>query len=200
MPNPDLKTESSLNIEIGGNYKIIEDLNINLAFYYNRYLNALADRSVSSGCINGSDCKQFYNVKGFNAHAFGGEVGLKYAFSDKFMLHTNYSYIYKRKKADENGTRFTNLPSHLWNIQMIVKPIKEIDIIAGTRLSSKIYQEINEGYSPSVFLADLKLVIRPIQNMELGIGVDNLLDRNYYYYPGCNQESRRIYTELRLKY
>lgn len=116
------------------------------------------------------------------------------------MLHTNYSYIYKRKKADENGTRFTNLPSHLWNIQMIVKPIKEIDIIAGTRLSSKVYQGINEGYSPLVFLADLKLVTRPIQNMELGIGVDNLLDRNYYYYPGYNQEGRRIYAELRLKY
>lgn len=110
MPNPNLQTESALNIEIGGNYKIIE------------------------------------------------------------------------------------------NLQMIIKPIKEIDIIAGTGLSSKIYQGINQGYSPLVFLTDLKLVTRPIENFEIGLGVENLFDRNYYYYTGYNQEGRRIYMELSLKY
>ena len=202
VPNPNLQTESSLNVEIGGNYEVIKDLNLSLALYYNRYLNALDERDMpNDSCIAGNNCVQFYNVKGFNTHAFGTEVGLQYNFNDKFTTYTSYSYIYKRQRADTNGDRrFSNLPEHLWNLQMIIKPIKEIDIIAGTRLSSKIYQGYNQGFSPMVFLADLKITTRVIENLELGVGVDNLLDRNYYYTPGYNQEGRRIYVELRLKY
>lgn len=200
VPNPSINPESAINYEIGATFNYAST-NATIAVFYNDLIKTFGSIDMPDGtCIAGTECYQNVNARG--GYMYGVEVGLKQGFwADRISLGLNYAWT---TRWIPGGLKSLGYPPHMGNITFAITPIKQFDFIAMATYQSRVFKDTAAGIdylNSDVFLVDLKMNYRIMDNLELSVGAYNLLDRGYYYtsssmyYPG-----RRFFTSLEYKF
>ncbi|WP_181646887.1 TonB-dependent receptor [Helicobacter sp. 16-1353] len=197
LPNPDLKTETAINYELGLSYYPIDELRLSLAGFFNDLTDMIVTENVADSlCAAGANCRRLTNKP--NGNAWGIEAEIQYELISTLSINANYAYI---KKKSQDGTIITDYPNHIASARIKYNPLIDLDLIAGGRYTSPRIVRVNNNYidSPNVFLLDIRAAYR-ISGFEIALGIDNVTDRNYWYSYGYEMEGRRYYVELGYKY
>lgn len=210
--NPNLTPESALNYEIGANFNY-ESTKASIAAFYNdinEMLISVAD--PSNGCPDSNgDCVKLVNAK--EGYAYGAEIALNQGFwEDRINLGVNYSYVERKTTNTKgsgygvDGSRILDYPNHIANATLLINPWKPLDIVVNATFQSKQWYNGGARNAPAyaqnddVFLVDLKLNYRVINDLQVSLGAYNLLDRNYYYGNGYYMAGCRVFASLEYKF
>lgn len=202
VPNPNLRTESAINFELGLNYHPLDSLHLGAAVFYNNLNDMIVKQDLdNSACSAGNNCYRLRNASKGNSYGFEGN--LNYELMEILLLNLNYTYMKKEAKDDSVITEF---PNHIVNFRIKYNPINSLDLILGARYTQGSETSAGGGKSstiyitsPDVFLVDIRAVYK-ITDFEIALGIDNVTDRNYWYRYGYELEGRRYYIELGYKY
>ncbi len=192
IANPDLKPESAINYEIGHSFDY-DATHLSAVAFFNHLSNMFVIKESYTGCTSPSNnnrgCTKLENVD--QGYSYGVELALSQGlFDDKLTLGANYTYTDQYVDYESNGrgdrehyNRILYYPKHIANAQIIFTPIQSLDFIANASYKSHSWLYSGGSYDKNndIFLIDLKLNYRPVQNLQLSLGAYNLLDRDYYY-------------------
>ena len=187
-PNPDLKAEKATNYEVGASHEIVKDTTAKIALFYTKTKDYID--TIRVGTLN-------KNVNMGEEKQKGVELSLDSKVLDNLSIYGSYAYI---DAEILNTTEYlvAGLPEHSVFAYLKYSPIAMLDIIPQFRFESKRYdssdpqdaQYANKKY----VLADLKLAIRPISDLELSLKVNNIFDEDYSYNYGWPAEGRNYYA------
>ncbi|WP_333805056.1 TonB-dependent receptor plug domain-containing protein [Sulfurospirillum sp.] len=204
VPNPELKTEHSINYELGVDQKLGDTQVAHVAFFLSEsddYIASVSVPNVAGVCTSGK-CSQSQNI-GKEEHK-GIEVSLDSYWAESLTSSLSYTYIDADIKDNPVNPYVTDIPKHSVVGRLKYSPIATVDIIPQFRYESERYMRGEAIYSqyqsPDFFLMDLKVAYRPVKALELAVGVKNMFDKDYYYSYGYPQEGRSYYANARYSF
>jgi iron complex outermembrane receptor protein len=204
--NPNLKPETSLSWEVGTTLKPFKGTTFTATFFENYVYDMIyrtADPSDPSG-----KTQNYYNAA--RARIRGVELEINQKLWSWLEVFANATLVDPRITQNSYnpftvGKNLTYTPRQQFNFGITVTYWKIKAFLAG-RYVSKIQtsdennQFINgvyTGYDP-FFTLDTKIIFSPVKYVDVSFAVDNLLNREYYYY--YRTPGRVIWTMLTLKY
>lgn len=193
LPNPNLKTEHSYNLDLSynGNYQ-------NLQWYASAYYMFLTNVIQEITGVDPEDPLIWQLQNKGKADFRGFELGLSYTYK-WLSLETNYSYINRVNRTDKE-VKFMEVPDHKFNAKLGLNPYKDIQFqlwmtaISKTNASSDGKITI-PGYA--LFNAN---VSKEFSNFNVKVGVKNIFDRLYYFSEGFPMEGRRFYVSVAYRF
>lgn len=205
IANPNLKSESAINYEIGHSFEN-ESTRVSVAVFFNHLTNMVVTSTGWSGCASPDSrdgCSKLINVN--QGYSYGGELSIRQGlFANRLVLGANYTYIQKHTDYQSSATerttynRILTYPNHNANAYVSLMPIKafDVNVYASYQSPQWSYTGGSYAYINDIFLMDIKANYRPTKAIELSLGTYNLLDRNYYYGSYYYQAGRRIYASV----
>ena len=186
--NPDLKAEINNQFEIGmrGRSELdgfFNSVSVSSSFYYSyfeNYIVGIIDESLTRKympMLEPRHPKVFQNLD--KAYKTGFEFGLNFDFLEDFYLKTELAYVYTKNK-DLNESLPLNPP---FNTSISLGLDKEkYWLNAKLNLVSKqdhIAKSFGETYTKGYETFDVRLGVKPIKNVTLGVAALNIFDKNY---------------------
>ncbi len=223
LPNPELESERSRNLEIGYTRAIGSKTVAQIQYFESYMRNAIqsvyiADTTTPASCPNSSlsgFCTQ--NVNAAKEIHEGFEVTLR--SSPISQLTVDASYAYLNRELDFNttaamvGTTASNyisllptLPKNKVLFNGTVRLPRRILGLAtyryegGLVLQDTTYSPTPTEFSTSHHVLDLGTVIPVYAGLSLQAGLKNAFDRNYYYTAGYPEAGRNWYINGRYKF
>jgi iron complex outermembrane receptor protein len=202
--NPDLKPETTLSWEIGTTLKPFKGTTFTATFFEN-YVNDLIYRSADTTAPK----TQIYQ-NAAKAFIRGVEIEINQKLWSWLEVFANTTLLDARIKENPYNTisvgkKVTFVPMQQFNFGATVTYWKVKANLSG-RYVSKLNTRDDNGefingvygsYDP-FFTLDSKVIVSPVKYMDLSFAVDNILNREYYYY--YRTPGRTIWTMLTLKY
>lgn len=187
LGNPNLKSEKADNFEVGVKGKSAE-IDYLLTGYYNRYHHFIDwQANPQLGCMRGCKYTSFVQYENLDkAKVYGLTFDAKWKFHQDYYLLAGLSYA--RGKAENNGVK-TPINS--------VQPLKtKLGFgyegerfganIAWHFTRAKADKDIEQSstylYNPSnsYGLVDLGVYFKPVKNLTINAGVNNVFDKKYW--------------------
>jgi iron complex outermembrane receptor protein len=204
--NPDLKPETCFSWEIGTTLKPFKGNTITATFFEN-YVYDLIYRTNDPSDPTGKT-QNYYNAA--QARIRGVEIEIKQKFWSWLEVFGNTTLTDPRITENPynpftEGKNLTYSPRQQFNCGVTATYWKIQAYLAG-RYVSKIQssdennQYVNgvyTGYDP-FFTLDSKIIFSPVKYVDMSFAVDNILNREYYYY--YRSPGRTIWSMLTLKY
>jgi len=204
--NPDLKPETCFSWEIGTTLKPFKGNTITATFFEN-YVYDLIYRTNDPSDPTGKT-QSYYNAA--QARIRGVEIEIRQKFWSWLEVFGNTTLVDPRITENPynpftEGKNLTYTPRQQFNFGVTATYWKIQAYLAG-RYVSKIQasdennQYINgvyTGYDP-FFTLDSKIIFSPVKYVDMSFAVDNILNREYYYY--YRTPGRTIWSMLTLKY
>ena len=193
IPNPNLKTERSYNLDLtyNGNYK-------GLQWYGSAYYMFLTNVIQEITGVDADDPLIWQLQNKGRADFRGFELGMAYNY--KWLeLEGNYSYIDRVNKTDKN-IKFMDAPDNKWNVRALVNPFYDIKFQVWMTAVTKT----NVSSDGSIKLPGYALfntnVGKQISGFDLKVGIKNLFDKVYYYSGGYPMASREFYVSVAYRF
>lgn len=195
VPNNELKPEKVANIEATIERKFNGKTTLGLNGYYMNYTNAL---TTGKAQFNGQD-SIFYDgtlspvyttINADEAYIYGGNLSLNSQVNDHFSMQSSVVYTYGRIKADNGDTPLDHIPPVYGRTGFTFQQQKfrgEFSVlyngwkrIADYRLDA----EDNEKYAtpdgmPAWYTLNARASYQVQENVQLIVGLENILDANY---------------------
>jgi hemoglobin/transferrin/lactoferrin receptor protein len=195
VPNNELKPEKVANVEATIERKFNGKTTLALNAYYMNYTNAL---TTGKAQFNGQD-SVFYDgtlspvyttINASEAYIYGGNLSLNSQVNDQFSLQSSVVYTYGRIKTDIGDTPLDHIPPVYGRTGITVQQQKfrgEFSVlyngwkrIADYRLDA----EDNEKYAtpdgmPAWYTLNARASYQMKENVQLMVGLENILDVNY---------------------
>ena len=192
IPNPELKAENAMNFEIAYNGIIAKNLSLKPAFFYS-YISDVIQQvdNVEPGL------SQMQNTG--IAEFYGCEISLNYAIHEKLTVGTNYTYIERYNKTN-NDLFFTDVPKHKIFASLIYKPIERIEITVSEEYNSERFSTSYGNVAPEFALTNARLSGKISKYLYAECGVNNIFDKNYSLSEGYPEEGRNFFISLIFKY
>ena len=195
IPNPELRSESSWNMDIGYAYIPGTKLQFKTAIFYSRLQHAI--QAVYGVDSNNSSVFQFQNTG--VAEFYGWEADL--ALHPLSGLQTGLQYtLIKRLNLSHPEIKFTDVPTH------------KLLLFIHYTLLSRLFLNLNSTYnSPRISTSNGMFQTSPLFTMDfissfdisesltLEASVSNLLDASYSYVEGYPAPGRQYFFGLRYK-
>jgi len=193
IPNPDLKTEHSYNLDLTYNGKFRH-----LQWYGSTYYMFLTNIIQEITGVDTEDPLIWQLQNKGKAHFRGFEIGLSYRYR-WLEAETNYSYIDRVNKTDKD-IKFTEVPDHKWNAMVQVNPFYDIRFQARMTAVSKTNMSSDGKISiPGYALFHINIG-REFNGFGIKIGIKNLFDKLYYFSEGYPMEGRRLYASVSYRF
>ncbi|MGR9053336.1 MAG: TonB-dependent receptor domain-containing protein [Gammaproteobacteria bacterium] len=202
VPNPDLKPETSWNVDIGFDHRFDFGLGITVSGYYSELTDAITWIGLADG--------RFHPENVTNAEVKGAELELTYDGRD-WSFFANYTFNESKITQDQDptliGKYMINSPAHKvgagvtysWN-----------DRFTGTLLGRYFSKQYADAHNsaffvlPEYFVSDLKFNYRqPLGDQEahLTAGINNLFDERYTRFrQGWYEQPRVYYFQLAYEF
>jgi hemoglobin/transferrin/lactoferrin receptor protein len=195
VPNNELKPEKVANIEATIERKFNGKTTLALNGYYMNYTNAL---TTGKAQFNGQD-SVFYDgtlspvyttINANEAYIYGGNLSLNSQVSDQFSLQSSVVYTYGRIKTDNGDSPLDHIPPVYGRTGFTVQQQKfrgEFYVMYNGWKRIEDYRlnaEDNENYStpdgmPAWYTLNAKASYQIKDNVQLMVGLENILDANY---------------------
>lgn len=195
IPNPDLVSESSWNMDL--NYAFIprSDLRVKTSVFYSYLQDAI--QAVYGVDPDNSAVYQFQNTG--NAHYYGWEADLYWQPLREMGAELQYTLIQK-KNLSNPGLLFTDVPAHkvygLINYSFFSKLLIQL----GGLYNSPRISTSNGLYGTDSFVTfDFKAAFKLLDALSLEASVRNLLDASYAYLEGYPAPGRQIFLSFRYR-
>ena len=195
VPNNELQPEKIANIESTIERKFNNRTSLSVNGYYMRYTNAL---TTGKAQFNGED-SIFYDgtlspvyttVNAAEAFIYGGNLSLNSQVNHHFSIQSSVVYTYGRIKTDNGDTPLDHIPPVYGRTGFTYQQQKfrgEFSVlyngwkrIADYRLNA----EDNEAYAtpdgmPAWYTLNARASYQVQENVQLMVGLENILDANY---------------------
>jgi iron complex outermembrane recepter protein len=191
IPNPYLKPENAINLEIGMNGSLSRKFQVLPAVFYSRIYDVIQQiDNVEPGI------SQMQNAG--TAEFFGGELTGSYTISEIAKAGLNYTFI-QRKNISQPNLRFIDVPEHKLFGYLTFNPVKRIEITCSGEYNSKRYStsygNIAEGFS----LFNVRIAAELLKYLNIETGMNNIFDKNYCLSEGYPEQGRNLYGSLIFK-
>lgn len=191
--NSDLKAETSINKEIGFEYRNADNQTVSLTYFHNDYRNKIQAGqdpiySFVDSNGNGATVLQWVNVSRAVIQGIEGNVTLP--FADNWLWSTNFTYMIESKNKD-TGENLSTIPKYTvnstldWNINNDWSWRAKATIYGeqegpkydyyGQRLTGSATDKI-----PAYAIFGLSTQYKINKNLRVTAGVENLFDKRIY--------------------
>jgi len=187
IPNPNLKSENALNVDLGMVYKT-NKISINPEVFYSKIINTIQFvNNVEPGVaqMQNTGESQFY----------GTDISIRYQPISHLNTMVNYSFI-KRKNLSNPEVLFTDVPEHQANIIIGFLPLKHLEFnINGTYNSDR--NSTSYGIkSPEFLVFNAQISYHFKNGIRMETGINNIFDHNYTLTEGYPEAGRNLYFNL----
>lgn len=200
--NPELKNESSYQLNLGVDYSkhnLSFKTNV-FGYFFRDYIMGVYDKSVSA-MTPGSNGVKFYSNTG-NALLTGLEMNLMMNLSGKFSLVAIVNYTYGKELSGDplplipplNSTFSIRYSNKNYFIQL-----EEILNAPQYRVSQRNSESTSAGYAVS----NLRVFDRINEWLSISGGIENIFDKEYYNHLDwlkIPQKGRNIYCDLKISF
>lgn len=194
-PNPDLKSEYAIAYDLSYTGKVLDNkLQYELSGFINDVTNAIFGYTVGYNDRGRVE----YNINIGKAIFQGFEAGFGYAPIKYFTLGANYSFIEMKDKTKNSNNKFVDIPNYkLVGFATISVPEIKTQLYVNTETYGKRYLN-SQGTqeAPDFTLVNAKLNVKLYKGLDFNFGVNNLLDRDYYWSYGFPQAGRNFISGL----
>ncbi len=191
-PNPNLKSEKSMNYELGLEHMINDRHMIKASVYYSSLKDAIENVTLTSGKI------QSQNI-GKEEHK-GVDISIDSFWNNMLSSDFTYGYIDANlvKSANPNVKYIIGIPKHKLSARLKYSPTEKINIIPSVHYESKRYVDntVNNPTTRPFVLMNLKVSYNISNNFELSAGINNIFDKYYYYTEGYPEAGRNYYANV----
>lgn len=217
VPNPDLKPEKTINIDLNGAFTISEKVKWQGYVFYTLMSNAIVSSAFT---FNGQDSilydgvvsKVFANQNQRKAKIVGFSSTLSVVIMDNLQLDGNMSYTKGETGIDEYDKPLDHIPPFMFRagLSYALGPVKAVfyALYSGWKRIEDFSPggEDNQPYAPaegmpSWYTLNFKSTIKLHNNFELAVGVENILDLQYRTFAsGINSPGRNLSASLLAKF
>jgi iron complex outermembrane recepter protein len=189
LPNPDLKSETALNLELGSTIEIADKLNFSPELFYSRLNNTIQMVSNVQG-----DLSQMQNTG--EAVFKGIDLSVVYQPVTVVNIYGAYSYI-KRKNLSNPDILFTDVPNNKLFVSVEYTIAKKLIInLFGEYDSERNNASDGTRVSAGYFVMNGQVSYHFAHHLTAEIGANNLFDRNYTIQEGYPEAGRNFYAAL----
>jgi len=195
VPNNELKPEKVTNVEATIERKFNGKTTLALNGYYMNYTNAL---TTGKAQFNGQD-SIFYDgtlspvyttVNAAEAFIYGGNLSLNSQVNDHFSIQSSAVFTYGRIKTDNGDTPLDHIPPAYGRTGFTYQQKKfrgEFSVLYNgwKRIADyRLEAEDNEAYAtpdgmPAWYTLNARASYQVQENVQLMVGLENILDANY---------------------
>ncbi len=191
IPNPNLKSETALNMELASSIEIADKLNLRPVLFYNHLYNTI---QMVSNVQPGLSQMQNTGEAVFK----GVDLSLVYHPVKVLNIYVAYSYI-QLKNISNPDILFTDVPNNKLFASIENTILKKIIInLFGEYDSRRNSASDGTRISPGYFLMNGQVTYSFMQFLKAEIGVNNIFDKNYTIEEGYPQAGRTFYVSLYL--
>ncbi|WP_428737973.1 TonB-dependent receptor plug domain-containing protein [Sulfurimonas sp.] len=190
VPNPDLKSEHSLQYELSYTKRVN-----NLLGQINGFYTRVDDAIQSVVWDQNSSLKQNQNVGTFNH--IGLELELTYKTND-LEVGGNYTYL-KVKNTKDESVKLVDVPKHQLFLFAEQKFLEDFSLYGDMKFRNGAYeQKLDYSYvtNPSMTVFDIKATYKPIDSLTTEIGIKNLTDELIRYDMAYPMAGREFFASL----
>jgi iron complex outermembrane receptor protein len=191
LPNPDLKSETALNLELGSTIEISDKFSIRPELFYSHLFNTI--QMVSNVQ------EDLYQMQNTGEAVFRGlDMSLVWSPLKVLDFYVAYSYI-KRKNITNPEIQFVDVPDHKLFASAEYKITGKFRInLSGEYDSRRINASNGTRVSPGYYIINGQLSYHFIRFLTAEAGINNIFDRNYTIQEGYPEEGRNFYISLYL--
>ena len=189
IPNPDLKTERALNLELAGNIRAAKNLNIRPEVFYSHLTNTIQPVSNVSGDL--------YQMQNTGSSFFAGtDLSVKYTPVKNFALNAVYSFI-RRNNLSNPDILFIDVPEHKLFASVRYTVARKLMIyFSGEYSSERINSSDGARVSPAFCIANLQVTYSFAKYLKAEAGINNIFDKNYSLEEGYPEAGRNFYAGI----
>ncbi len=197
LPNQDLKSEQSVNYEIGYQDTFFKKVAVKTAVFYSDISDMIMSVKVPDPSKPGSTLNQNQNIG--DVRRYGAEIDVSAPIITNLEGGFNYTYIYSDNRTD--GSRITDIPKHKFAAYAKYRPITGLSLIADMQYNSQRYSSSDGIEVARAFaIANFKAAYEFIKGVTIEGGVTNIFDRDYALTEGYPEAGRSFYTNLTYKF
>ncbi|TCJ11656.1 TonB-dependent receptor [Parasulfuritortus cantonensis] len=201
IPNPDLRPETALNLEIGIKTTPWSGARAEAAVFRSRIEDLMQTVVVTSTECGGSTCNQMQNIA--EARHQGFELAIEQRLAEAWRLGLNYTWLDRRNESSST-VPLTDTPrqrvfGHVdwditaaWALQATAEWEEGRKVAYG---STGTYRTLS-----SYTVLGVKGIWRPVKDAEVEVGVSNLTDENYELSDGYPMPGRMLFANASYRF
>ena len=193
IPNPDLTSESALNLELAASLMVAEKLKLRPELFYSRLYNTIQPVDNVQ-----DDLSQMQNTG--SSRFVGADLSLIYQPYKSIRLYAVYSYI-QRDNLSNPELLFTDVPENKVFVSTEFNFAEKLSVqLSGEFNSERCNASDGSRISPAFAIANAEISYRFAGFMDAEFGVNNLLDNNYTLDEGYPEMGRNLYVALQFNF
>jgi iron complex outermembrane receptor protein len=189
IPNPELQSETALNLELASTIEIADKLNFRPELFYSHLYNTI---QMVSNVVE--DLSQMQNT---GESVFKGiDLNFVYQPAPVINLYATYSYI-QRKNISNPDILFTDVPNHKLFASAEYGIAKKMFLtLSGEYDSERNNASDGTRVSPGFFVMNLQASYHFKNFITAEAGINNIFDRNYTIQEGYPEAGRNFYAAI----
>ncbi|MCE1240180.1 MAG: TonB-dependent receptor [Azonexaceae bacterium] len=197
VENPMLKAETSLNYEVGYQGTPWAGARAEAAVFHSRIDDKIQTvyQPGTANCSPATPC-QMQNVG--KVDSTGIELGLRTPIGNNLEIGSSYTYISFSNKSNP-GMRITDIPRHKLTAFAIARLGSQVDFIPFVEYDSGRWAS-NTVKLDSFTTLNLKLAWRPLKDVTVEGGVNNVTDENYQLAYGFPNPGRNYFANVAYRF
>lgn len=218
VPNPDIKPEYTYNADLGVSFRLLDAVQVELGGFYTLFTNAIALSPFQldgedSVMYNGTRSRVFANQNVNRAFIRGLNLGVKADITSRLLLSGTINYTYGRMNYGKTSEVPLDHIPPVYGRAALGYTHEKFSAEAYTLFNGwkKIADynpsgEDNAQYAtpdgtPSWYTLNFKSTVQLHPRLQLQLGVENILDRNYRYFAsGFSAPGRNWIIALRSNF
>ncbi|MCC6187186.1 MAG: TonB-dependent receptor [Chitinophagaceae bacterium] len=216
VPNPTLKPEYTQNYELGFQYKKGNSYLSGNAFYTS-FTNAIVTdffqyKGADSTFYNGNMTRVFASQNKAKAFIYGAGLDAKVSATEHFSMFASINYTYGRYDNDTALVPLDHIAPIFGRIGVRYAEEKWYTELYSLYNGKKKLADYNPGgednlvYAtpqgmPSWYTVNLRVGVNVISHLNMQMGIENILDKNYRYFgSGVSAPGRNLVIAMRYQF
>jgi iron complex outermembrane receptor protein len=202
IPNTDLGAERAMHYEVGYAGRVSPTLSLNASLYLSRIDDTIQQVFLSPT----STVSQFQNIG--SSENRGIDVGADWAVTSQAKVGLSYGYIQQETLTtlakNTEPVKSLDTPRQTGSLHADLRPLPWLSVVPEFQYASWRYS-FSDGKGTTrriggFTVANLKVAIHLPHEVTLGVGVQNLFDKNYQLQEGYPEAGRMWFANVRYNF
>ncbi|MEA3466038.1 MAG: TonB-dependent receptor [Thermodesulfobacteriota bacterium] len=195
--NEKLKHERSVNYEVGLEQQFGDAAVVTMSLFYARIDDLIDNQPLGAGL------EQLQNVG--DARYVGGELSLRYRFSDGHEVNAHYTLLdATNRSAERSSDHLPYRSRHKAQLSVVWQLSEALNLLTEAQWNSRRYYQDSTTLlwqsSDDFWLCNAQFNLELFEQWQWHVGVRNLFDEDYQLEAGFPQPGRQLYAGLRYQF